>query len=222
MDVKGERIVVSTNDRDDQGKQIDPEERPLEHTREVSIPLSLSNGQTVEQYTKGQASGGLAGSVAGVISAGEFATAARHRCRFCANYDKAAFKKWKADVEASQEPSRMRALNDLRAKIVGTTAPQVINKHSDPQGELDVEHALNEFGICKPLSEILKDMVFVWPDAGCPATYPNGLPFEDKFKPRSTDAAKAGAAGYDAILKAAQGQVKRSTKRIDVFGITKK
>ena len=217
MDVKGEKLVISQDDRNEKGQQIDPEERIGERQTITSIPITLNNGQSVEEFTGGAATGEKDITIRATGNAVEFATGYRDQCRFCRHCDVAWFRRWKHDVQVSADPERSKVLNFLRGKILGSVDPEVIGKHPTTEGDLDVEHALNEFGICHALSSEFKDMVFVYPDAGCPLNMPDGTPCPSFFKPRDTQAAQAGTTGYDNILKAAQGgSPKRKATRVPI------
>ena len=218
MEIIGDSLKISTADRDDSGKQIDAEERTIVHELITPVDVTLSNNQSVEQYTHGEASGSKTSTIEASAPAIEFALGFRGRCRLCKHFDHAQFLRWKHDVETSGNLPRRRVLNDLRGQILGKGYAQIIDSHQGQDGDLDVEHALNEFGICPAMSEALSDLVFVWPDAGCPTTDPTGAPFKALFVPRDAEAAREGTRAYDAILKAAQGGApKRKTQKIDLL-----
>ena len=220
MDVFDDKLRISQSDRDEKGKQIDPEERPVERVITTAIPVGLSNGQSVEAFTKGDARGEVPNEVSVTGSAVEFAQGFRGRCRLCKHFDREGFRRWKKDVDLSGDPERRKFLNFLRSKVLGEMYEQTISKHQGPDGDLDVEHAVNEFGICRALSHAFNDLFAVWPDAGCPVADPSGKPIDPApFTPRDSDAAREGTSSYDTILKTAAGSgPKRSAKRIDVFG----
>lgn len=223
MEITDDKLVISTSDRNEKGTQIDAEEKSAERILETPMDVTLSNGQTVAEYTKGMASGfqntpqiSVAGNVA------EFASGFRGRCKWCKHCDRPRFRQWKKDVEFSTNLERRKVLDYLRSKLLGEGYASVVDAHEAKDGDLDVEHALNEFGICQALSHDFNDMFFVWPDAGCPMQDPTGAPMESRFEPRDGDAQRAGTEGYDRILKAAQGgPVKRKAQRVNVFNFKK-
>ena len=219
MEIKSDKLVIQQSDRNEKGTQIDAEEKPAERVMETEIPISLSNGQSVSEFTKG-ASSGLAHTPSIAISgtAIEFASGYRGRCKWCKHFDKPRFAQWKKDVEFSTNLERRKVLDYLRGKLLSDGYASVIDQHQGSDGDLDVEHALMEFGICQALSHDYNDMFFVWPDAGCPMEDPKGVPMDSRFKARDAGAGRAGTSGYDRILKAAQGgPVKRKAQRIPIF-----
>ena len=217
MEISGDQLKVSTADRDENGKQIDAEERTAVRELTTQVDIGLSNNQSVEEYTHGEASSSKTSTIETAGTAIEFAMGFRGRCRLCKHFDHAQFLRWKHDVEASGDLKRRAVLNELRGQILGKGYAQMIDTHQGQDGDLDVEHALNEFGICPAMSEVLSDLVFVWPDAGCPTQTPTGEPFDSLFVPRDAEAEREGTRGYDSILKAAQGTTKRKTRKIDLF-----
>ena len=219
MEIKSDSLNISTADRNEKGTQIDPEERPAERVLGIDVPITLSNGQTVSAYTHGEVADKKDGTVNINGTAIEFAEGYRGRCRLCKHFDNPQFRRWKHDVQLSTDKDRRGVLDFLRSKLLSDGYAAVIDSHQGPDGDLDVEHALMEFGFCRVLSHAYNDMFIVWPDAGCPTEDPTGKPIDPApFSPRDSDAQREGDAGYDSILKAAQGgPVKRKAQRIDIF-----
>jgi hypothetical protein len=210
IEIKSDTIVINTSDRDANGKQIDPEEKPAERQMGADIPV----------LTTGAGAAGVLpqASITADGTVGQFAMRYKGRCRLCVHFDRKAFLKWKSDVESSGDTERRKVLNALRAQLLSSSDASIADKHQGKDGDLDVEHALKEFGLCRVMQELLKDMVFVWPEAGCPETDPAGIPFKAMFKPRDEDARRESDAGYDGILQAAKsGAPKRKATKINLL-----
>ncbi len=223
MLVKGQSFKIETAKRDEQGKQWDGEEKPTERILETEFAVTLANGQSVEEYTKGKASGfQIPQSVAIVGKTIEFASGMKNRCANCAHFDQEAFQKWKTRMDLGNAAERAE-VNGLRGMLLDEGHAQFVDQHTGTDGDIDVEHALNCCGICRELTSIWKEEAIVWPDSGCPDYRGNEiLPIEQRcdysylFRPRDRSAVTSGNAAYDAILKAAAGVPTRRAQRVSI------
>ena len=221
MDLIDKGILVATSDRNEKGTQIDAEEKPAEQVLEGSFPVTMANGQSVADYTKGKAAGfAIPSSVRVTGRSVEFATNFKHRCGLCLNFDNIGFLKWKLRSDLGTPAQRLE-VDALRGQVM-EREPEIGEKHVGADGDFDVEHALNTCGLCRALTSIFKEEAIMWPESGCPDYRGSDMvPIEQRvdysslFRPRNKEAVADGDSGYDAILKSAQGQVKRSTQRID-------
>jgi hypothetical protein len=221
---------ISTGQRDENGKQIDPEEKRVERILETSFPVGLqapaeegkapvSIAQTVEQFTGGKASRFAMPQTVNIVGdAIEFASGMKHRCSLCLNFDNEAFLKWKQKAE--WDPEKRKDLMQILGQIM-EREPEIGDQHVGQDGDFDEQHALNCCGICRELTSIFGDECIMWPDSGCPDYRQNDLvepqfrvDFGHLFKPRDRDAITTGNRAYDTILKAAQGTPTRSAKRV--------
>lgn len=203
--IEKEEIVVSTADRDAQGRQIDAEERPAELQMQTAIPVTVGG--------EGNLVGAL-GNGSGVTIEGTaltFASGMSHQCYLCAHFDQHLFRRWKAKMELSPDLEERKQVNFLRAEVLGSgTAAQ------GPDGDVDVEQVLmSEFGICRAHTEIYKDTIITMKNSGCP-DYPGpaGEKLSDSFKPKDRESLVESEDIRSRILSTAQGQVKRRTTRV--------
>jgi hypothetical protein len=196
VDIIAERVDVSTDNRDEKGHQIDPEEHPAQEVLTIESPLvSLSNGQVA-----GRLAGG--GEVDIIGTALQFASGYQHRCRNCKNFNNDLFVRIKKEIDNSTDIEEVKSLDQLRGLLLENGHAEFGNDN-----DLDIEAALMEWGICEALCEVYKEVVCVHPEAGCPDyPGPGGEDLTTMFKPRSTEARREGDALYDRILTAAKGQ----------------
>lgn len=228
MELSNDRLVIDTSHRDEQGKQIDPEEKQAERVLDVAIPVTVGGtpggaaGMTASQATNGQVGDQLAHPPQMTFNgtALEFATGHSHRCCLCKHYDNRAFLAWKHQMMLSPRMQDRAEVDFLRSKVLDGT----VGGPSGPDGDPDVEYILNTFGVCSALTHIFKDTFVVLPDAGCPdyrtdMTLPENLraDYTNLFAPADAEAAKASVNSYDRILKAAQGAAApRRTEKVAV------
>lgn len=198
MDVKSDEVVVYPTKRDEEGKQIAPEEVPAERVLKIDVPL-MSGGKQVGVLGAGEVR--MAGTAI------EFASGFRNRCQLCQWFDNKLFREIKTQMEASTDKEVRQVLNNLRASICASEHEGVNHRSETRTLDLDVEHALNLMGYCHALTEVYNAPCFVHPLGGCPDyPGPNGEDLSTLFRPASNDADKIGTAGYDSIMLGAAGK----------------
>ncbi|MBU0534563.1 MAG: hypothetical protein KJ887_07250 [Candidatus Omnitrophica bacterium] len=203
--ITNEEVHVSTADRDENGKQIDAEERPAELRMETAIPVSVGQQANVV---------GALGNGSGVTLEGNaltFASGMAHQCYLCAHFDQRAFRRWKERMELSPDLEDRKQVNFLRAEVLGSGSAAL-----GPDGDIDVEGELmSEFGLCRAIPEIVGDTIIVMKNSGCP-TYPGpkGEDLTKCFKPKDRESLTESDNIRDSILTTAQGQVRRRTTRV--------
>lgn len=204
------RVVPATTDPAT-GEKLEPEERPAEIRNYTAMPLVMGSDPRNVSFA------GPSLTVRGVVSvdmvAGEVADALRKRCADCRHYDRKAwmhlYRQWRVGSYEEQQK-----LNALRATASSVGDEDYRQKHMDAeQGEVDVEHAIQDMGICHALtdywSKILgrnEEMLFA-PECGCPDEFgPDNTYLGRLFMPRDGGAAKRGAQQYDKVMQAAAGR----------------
>jgi hypothetical protein len=210
MDVKSDQLAVYPVTRDEQGKQIDPEEAPAQRRLGTDFQVSTSNGQYL----------GLLDNGSGITVNGtaiEFAQGFAHQCALCRHFDNPAWLRLYHELEASHTPTHWNWLNNLRGHLLDVRDPQVNEAfHDVRENDLDVEAAMRALGICHAVSELIKDRVVTHPMAGCPLDQPGFGDLSYLFTPRDRDSERIGNSVYDTLLKEAQGK-RRKWKGTVVF-----
>lgn len=201
------RIIPATHDA--AGEKLEPEQRPAEIVLHTSGTIQLGSDPRKVDVGAGVH---IPGMVTVDAFAGDLADAARNRCADCAHFDREAwialYKKWRVGTYAEQQQ-----LNSLREAADHVNDEDYRDKHQDPDGELDTEHAIQALGVCHALTDYWSkikgefDPQLFDPACGCPDTFgPDNTYLGRCFKPRDAAAKKRGAKGYDQILQAAAGR----------------
>lgn len=200
--IKSDLLKVRNLPHDDAGQKIDPEQQPARRvmTVEGGAPVDMS-------MDRGRQIGSIPAEIIAETTAGEVANTLRSRCFQCANFDTEAWKKLRLIWGNSSDPETFKKLNGVRMALLATTNPEIARRSEGQDGDFDVEHAIAQLGICRPLSEINKDGVVIvspistCPDNVCSPTNPRGL-----FEPKDKAHEKIGSAAYDQILNMAAGK----------------
>jgi hypothetical protein len=237
MDVTEKGFLIDTAQRDAKGNQIDAEEKRTEQVLETKIPVTLGKkdeevggvvpiDKSVSDFTGGKMSGLAIPQTVNVVgTAIEFATKTRTRCSLCLNFDNVGFLQWKKRMEEGSK-EEWEEVNKIRYQVmdrepeIGEDGLTLGERHIGKDGDFDVEHALNECGVCPALREATGEVCVVWPESGCPNhTDDELLPIEQRqdysrlFKPRDAEAEKSGIEAYDKILKTAAGTPVRKAQK---------
>lgn len=202
MKIKKDFLRIAHGVRNAAGEKGEPEQQPIQRVLTFDAPASLQHAGPV---------GSIPAQVIYETTAGEFAQGLRGRCGHCKNFDKEAFRKYRAACESSSSMTKRAEINALRALYATTHNEAVINRSTaaagpGSDGDMDVEHALTFIGICHPLTEMHRDAVLVdetfgcCPDEVCSPDRPQGL-----FVPLDRAAERAGSADFDAVMNQAVG-----------------
>lgn len=209
--IQDEQVLVATHDRNEEGKQIDAEERVAEIKQDIPVNVAMSSGENLGQLGQGS-------SINRVGTAGEFASGMAHQCMLCAHFNQSLFRQWKQRVELSSNMRERAELDHLRSLFLESSLHASFAHNTGPDGDIDVEGTMmSECGICTALSEIMKDTMIVMKNSGCP-TYagPKGEDLTKCFRPIGRTEQAVSDDIRDTILKTAQGQVKRRGYRVPV------
>jgi hypothetical protein len=194
--VSDELLRIQASDLDEAGSKLEPEEKPAE--RIVQFAADADGHLTGERF------GQLPVSIATQGTVQEFAQECKRLCANCKHFDLAWWQKYKLAKEATQA-GKAELRMELAKAFSATGNVEIDPKHSvftDP----NVEAAINYLGICRPLTDIASletgqlDEVIVHPFATCP-------PGIDAFTSKNVAAEKAGAGGYDEVMRRAQGRL---------------
>lgn len=208
MKIKREvfQVVPATHAPD--GARLEPEERPARRIMQTAVPLEWG-GQTITRDMPGTI-------VQDNLTAGEVAESFRSRCSICRHFNRQRWLEYYHDLRVSLGDKRKQEeLNEYRLLIddAAELSPEFYARHSKDADEIDQENALRDLGICDALTESWSahkkefDAQVVFPEGCCPdgTPGPNGE-LQFYFQPRDTAYERAGNAGYDAAMRAAQGR----------------
>jgi len=199
MRIKADLLRVHTGPYAPTGERIEPEQQPAQRVLVTEFPTGMQG--TNQQI------GAVKGEIIYDVTVGEAAKQARHPCISCRNFDRRAWRKlyihWSNPATSIEE---RKLLNGIRTALLETENAKISDRHAALDGDMDVEHALSVLGVCRPLTEINKDPVIVYPTGGCPAdvctpTSPDGL-----WVAKDLDAEKMGSSVFDNIMNTAQGR----------------
>lgn len=199
MKLRMDRLKIQSGGTDAKGHKVDPEGQILE--REIAIQADMTHGGR-------PIAGSIPTSVVFETTAGQFAEAMRSPCWNCKFFDNKGSQDLIRRWDASDAPKDKRSfVNQMRGNIIGTKDPEFIKRHMTGEGEISVNHALMSLGICRALTEIQGDVVFVDPTSTCPDELcgpgrPNGM-----WESKDAAAERHGNKIYDGIMKRAAGQL---------------
>jgi len=204
LQIKQDVITVIPATHDPDGHALEPELAPAVRSIVVATPLSLNNGRIIRPD--------MPGSFDYETTAGEIAYAMKARCATCKHFNTARWRQLRRELDWGNMEQRA-FVNEIRASIEQTLPVSERDKHIDDQGEIDLEHALDSFGLCEAATEIWSrekhEMfpVLQLPTGGCPQTKtPSGTNLANLYQPRDRSADRAASDAYDKILGMARGK----------------
>lgn len=203
MEIKRDTITVIPATFDPDGKPLEPEQAPAVHRFEVSAPLDCG-GRIVRPD--------MPGSFDYETTAGELAVNLRFRCSSCAHFNVKRWRKFRRECEWGSKMELRQWVNEIRFNIERYLDPAEREKHSDSDGELDIEHAMDALGMCDAYTDEWSRRkgeffpVLLSPLCGCPSVDPLGNPQAPAFKPKDRAAEKASSEAYDSVLGMARGK----------------
>lgn len=199
MKIKAKYLKIrSGNLYDDAGQRIEAEQQPA---------VQVIESEAVTELQRGPVVGSIPMQIITETTAGEAAQIERFKCKGCKFFDPRA---WAALRRKWDDPSapmdERRQLNGIRAAILDTQDIKFFERHAGADGDMDVEHALSELGICQALSELRNGPTIVSKFGACPdetvtAAAPHGL-----YRPKDRTAEKMGSAAFDSVMKTALGR----------------
>lgn len=195
-------IVPATHAPD--GSPLEPEERPAMVRTETQSPLALGGVET---------GAGVATFIDHETTAGVLAETYRNRCATCMHFSIPAWRNLRRRLDTSSNMDHRKFVNEVRAAVEQMLPENERERHVDPQtGDLDLEHALDSFGLCGAITEILsaeqKELTpaLQLPEGGCPENNsPGGTFLGALYQPRDVAADRAASQAYDKILRMAEG-----------------
>lgn len=197
MKIKSDMLRIRTVPFDDKGQKMEPEQQPVQRVIHTDSPATMRNGQMV---------GTLPTNIVMDTTVAEMVPGMRRPCFSCKHFDR---RNWKELFRLWSEPTapieKRRELNAIRAALLETNNAEIQHRHDSEEGMM-VEHAISTLGICRPLTEIDKNPVIVYPKACCPANLitadkPHGL-----YEPKNKDNERMGSQTFDNLMKAARGE----------------
>lgn len=205
MKITGDTITVVPATHDPDGKPMEPEQAPVVRSLSVEAPLSFNTGQIIRPDSPG--------AFNYEMTAGEMAYAFRNRCATCKHFNMPRWRQLRRELEWSKDMEKRQFVNEIRAAIEQTLPAGERDKHADPQGDLEIESALDAFGLCEAMTELRSREeaglfpVLTMPTGGCPdQKSPRGADLSNLYQPRDRQADRAAAQAHDKIMRMAQGK----------------
>lgn len=206
-DSDGVNAVVYHSPEREKGAGVEPEEQAAEVVQAVPIVVTVGSSPMARDVPMTslpkaiqKAAMTLHGHIAHQTTAGELAASMRIRCGGCRHFDPEGWQKVKREAEASFDRDRLLELNVIRGLVERSENAHLREMHDlAGDGSLDLEHALNSLGLCRALTEHLKEAIFTHPVATCPDDQP--FFFEPK---RELRARRDAASAYDWLLTRAE------------------
>ena len=185
----GERIDVGFGAREDDGTKLEPEQQPVRRT--IFTDADAKHGE--------DAVGNLRASITADMTAVEAAALLAQPCHLCGHWRPDEWPRIRAKMEAT--PEGLADLNRLRAAYLANGGAGL----EDGNDGYDVEHALahGRIGVCKALTDLLRNDTLTDRDACCPDVDGAGNPLPPLFVARHGGEARAVDKTRDEILKLA-------------------
>lgn len=202
MKIKADLLKVQHVDRAPDGTKIEPEQQAAARVITMDAPVehgSIATGRTMPTQI-------IAETTAGVL-AGKL----RSMCRTCAYFNRSAWRRMVSESDSPAAPLEAReAVNKVREALLFTENAEVQEMHSTahPDNDFDVDNAVMSMGVCRALTEHMKELVAVHPLSSCPITVAAPDRPEGFYKARSKDAERSATNAYDEVMAAAQGRLK--------------
>lgn len=198
MKIKADLLRVRSVPVDDKGQKMEPEAQPAQRILKTDSEVTTRDGKKL---------GSIPTDIVYETSAGELAQAMRHPCFQCKHFDqKAWFKLFRSWTDPGAPKAMREQLNAIRAALLTTNNAKLADQHVSQEGDMDVEHALSQLGICRVLTEVHNDAIIVHPTGGCPPeictpTQPDGF-----YEAKDKDADRLGSQTFDNVMKLATGK----------------
>ncbi len=205
LQIHNDVIKVSPATHDPDGHALEPELAPAVRSMIVSAPLSFNGGAMVTPS--------LPGSFDYQTTAGEIAYAMRSRCATCKHFNAPRWRQLRRELEWSADMEKRSFVNEVRASIEQTMPAREREKFVDEANELEIELALDAFGLCEAMTEIYSREhaalfpALQLPTGGCPQTKtPHGTDLSNLYQPRDRGADRAASGAFDKIMGMARGR----------------
>jgi hypothetical protein len=178
---------------DAEGNKLEPEEQAA--TEVIPMPVDVTHADHPVKPGAEAPVGALRGMVGIESTAGEVAQSTATRCELCSHWRHDDWLRHLAAIEDTREGQGQ--INALRGELLGQGDLSAgIDEHDMTRVNLAIKR---EFGICVAFTES-EGMVVAAPFyGGCPAD-------DVRFKTRDREAQTIASAGYDKILRLAQGR----------------
>lgn len=197
----GEAIHITTRQYTDDGTPAEAEEQTVSHVIRMDSDVT-------GHMTPGTVEGQLPTAVVVQSQVADIIQKVKNPCMLCRNFDNEGFIEMFKRADHPAAPLELRSMmNEIRMQLLRTGNVEINARSSGQDGDLDVEHAIRQMGICRALSEMMSDLVFVHPVGGCPQTVITASDPDGLFVPKSNEAERIGYAAYDKLLNAARGKV---------------
>lgn len=119
-------------------------------------------------------------------------------CFQCKHFDQVAWAQLRKKWENGTIEER-RQLSSVRAALIDTQNAEVQSLVAQAEDDGDVDAALSTMGICRAITETIRDPMIVHATATCPES----MPF---FQMKDAQTEKAASAAFDDIMRRAQGK----------------
>jgi hypothetical protein len=183
---------------DANGNKVEPEEQPTQEITSVPVDVNVADHPVAPGEAPTQ------GSIGGIVNiestAGDVARDVSTRCELCEHWRHEDWQKHLSMI--SDTVSGQAEIEKMRGELLGVIA-------RDSNGKIrPIDHhdlsAVNrtiqrEFGICALRTEVERDIVATPFYGGCPVD-------DSFFRMRDRDSRRLASAGYDHVMRLAQGR----------------
>ena len=196
--IKSDLLKVRHVPFDLKGDKVEPEAQPAARV--------ISTDSEVTMNMRGNSVGAIPTQIIAETTAGEVAETMRAKCFLCKRFDSKAWNQIRKLWGNSADKDTFEKLNKIRYALLTMRNNEALSPSIDRGGDLDVEHALAQLGICQPLTELNRDLVIVSPLSTCPDNVctkdnPKGL-----FVPKDKEHERLGNTAFDKIMRMAEGK----------------
>lgn len=193
MKIKADLLRISNATHDQKGNKLEPEERPAERVLVTELGVTSTDPNALPDAKQG-----IRGEIAVQTTAGELAQSFKSMCFSCRHFDQKAWlllrRKWEHGTIEEQ-----RQLNSVRAALIDTQNADVQSMVAAAEEEGDIDAALSTMGICRAITEAIREPMIVHATATCPENMPY-------FQAKDVQAEKNASAAFDDIMRRAQGK----------------
>lgn len=189
----GEMLKVDPTAIDAEGNKLEPEERTA--TEVIPMPIDVTHADHAVRPGAMDTVGAMRGVVGIESTAGDVAMSTATRCELCAHWRQIDWVRHLTAIDGTRDG--IAQINALRGELLGREdLSEGIDEHDLTRVNLAIHR---EFAICAAFTESEGQV--------CVSPFYSGCPEADiRFKVRDREAQQLASAGYDRILRIAEGR----------------